>query len=245
MRKVIIFGATSAIAKAVARLMAEQGDHLCLVGRDHLHLETIENDLRVRGAASVCVVQGDLNQSQKHGEILEQAKQRMNGLDTVLVAHGALPDQELCQQSYQQTLEALNTNGLSYISILTEAANRLALQGYGCIAVITSVAGDRGRKSNYVYGAAKALVSTYLEGLRHRFHGTDIQVLTIKPGFVDTPMTAEFDKGMLWASAEQVGAGILKAIEQGKEVVYLPGFWRWIMLIIIHLPRALFKRINF
>jgi decaprenylphospho-beta-D-erythro-pentofuranosid-2-ulose 2-reductase len=130
------------------------------------------------------------------------------------------------------------------MSVLTHLANRFERQGFGTIAVISSVAGDRGRQSNYVYGAAKGAVSIFMQGLRNRLHPRGVQVLTIKPGFVDTPMTAAFPKGILWARPQQVARGICEAIEKKRDVVYLPWFWSPIMGVIRGLPEALFKRLR-
>ena len=138
----------------------------------------------------------------------------------------------------------IDTNALSVIALSTLIANRLAWQEKGALAVISSVAGDRGRQSNYVYGAAKGMVSLFLQGLRNRMFKHGVQVLTVKPGFVDTPMTSGFDKGHLWASAEQVARGIVRAIDTRRDVVYLPGFWWPIMWIIRHLPEGYFKKLK-
>ena len=245
MAKILIFGATSAIAKSAARCFAGRQDQLVLVARNPSQLQIIEKDIMVRGATSVTTLTSDLTQTDQHPELFRQATQAMGGLDTVLIAHGTLPNQAQCVNSFQDTLQALNVNCLSYLSLLTTAANQFETQKQGTIIAITSVAGDRGRKSNYIYGSAKAAVNAFLEGLRHRLHGSNVRVITVKPGFVDTPMTAEFKKGLLWATPDQVGKGIVKAIDKQKEVVYLPGFWQWIMLTINLLPRVLFKRINF
>jgi short-subunit dehydrogenase len=130
------------------------------------------------------------------------------------------------------------------IALATVLANRFEAQRSGSIAVISSVAGDRGRQSNYVYGAAKGAVTLLLQGLRNRLSKSGVQVLTIKPGFVDTPMTAEFKKGALWAKPDDIAHGIVSAIDRRRDVVYLPGFWRLIMLIIRHIPEPIFKRMS-
>ena len=142
------------------------------------------------------------------------------------------------------TLREIDNNGLSVIALCTLLGNRFEAQGSGSIAVISSVAGDRGRQSNYVYGAAKGMVTRFLQGLRNRLAKENVQVLTIKPGFVDTPMTAAFKKGALWAQPADVARGILAAIDKGKDEVYLPGFWRLIMLVIRHIPEFIFKKLS-
>ncbi|NOY61806.1 MAG: SDR family oxidoreductase [Gammaproteobacteria bacterium] len=244
MKKVLIIGATSAIAQESAKLFAARGDALFLVGRNSDQLTAITEDLSVRGATLVqheCV---DLNEIDRHKPLIETAITALDGLDTVLIAYGTLPDQQVCAHATEQMLQALNTNAISVMSLLTLLANAFEQRGSGTIAVISSVAGDRGRQSNYVYGAAKAAVSTFMSGLRNRLQPQGIQVLTIKPGFVDTPMTKAFDKGLLWVKPEVIAKGIMAAIDKGKDVVYLPWFWRYIMLIICAIPERLFKKLK-
>lgn len=245
MRKVLIVGATSAIAEAVARLLAQQGDFLYLTGRRAELLEAIAADLRVRGAARVQTEVMDANTLEYHATLLDNATAALGGLDTVLIAHGTLSDQSACQQSVALTLQEIHTNALSVIALLTLIANRFEAQQAGTIAVISSVAGDRGRQSNYVYGSAKALVSAFLSGLRQRLHQNGVQVLTIKPGFVDTPMTREFRKGILWAQPAQVAQQIVRAIERKQDVIYTPRFWRIILFIIKTIPEKIFKSLSF
>lgn len=245
MRKVLIVGATSAIAEAVARLLAAQGDYLYLVGRRAEALEAIATDLRVRGAARVQTEALDINTIERHEALLEHAAVALDGLDTVLIAHGTLSDQTACQQSVALTFQELHTNALSVIALLTLLASCFENQRTGTIAVISSVAGDRGRQSNYVYGTAKAAVSTFLSGLRQRLHKTGVRVLTIKPGFVDTPMTRSFEKNVLWAKPDQVARDIVRAIDRGKDVVYTPRFWHFIMWAIQSIPERVFKSLSF
>ncbi|HET8870525.1 MAG TPA: SDR family NAD(P)-dependent oxidoreductase, partial [Aquabacterium sp.] len=167
----------------------------------------------------------------------------LGGLDGILIAHGTLTDQARAQSDVAYALSEIATNGTSVISLMSLAAQQFEKQGRGGIAVISSVAGDRGRQSNYVYGSAKALVSAFASGLRQRMHKCGVSVTTIKPGFVDTPMTAAFKKGALWAQPDQVAKDIVKAMDQGKAVVYTPGFWRLIMLIIKHIPERIFVKL--
>jgi decaprenylphospho-beta-D-erythro-pentofuranosid-2-ulose 2-reductase len=161
-----------------------------------------------------------------------------------LIAHGTLSDQKACEGSVELTLHELNTNALSVVALLTRIANLMAQRRAGTIAVISSVAGDRGRGSNYVYGSAKALVTAFLSGLRQRFGKCGVNVVTIKPGFVDTPMTAAFAKGPLWAHPERIAAGIVRAIDRNSSIVYLPGFWRPIMWVIRTIPERVFLRLS-
>ena len=244
MQKILIIGATSAIAEATARLWAAHGDALFLVGRNASRLALIAADLRVRGAASVACLVMDANEIAAHCAMLETAISTLGGLDIALIAHGTLPDQPACERSVAMTLQEIATNGLSVVALATLLGDRFAQQGSGTLAVIGSVAGDRGRQSNYVYGAAKGMVSLFLQGLRNRLSKKGIQVLTLKPGFVDTPMTASFKKNPLWAQPEDIAAGILRAIEKKRDEVYLPGFWWAIMLIIRHIPEVIFKKLS-
>ena len=243
MSKALIVGATSAIAEATARLLAARGSALYLVGRGTERLESIAADLRVRGASLVGYEAMDANDFAAHEAMLERATRALGGLDTVLIAHGTLSKQSACESSVEMTLKELNTNALSVVALATRIAAQFAQQRSGTLAVISSVAGDRGRQSNYVYGSAKALVSAFLSGLRQRLNKSGVTVITIKPGFVDTPMTADFPKGALWAKPQQIARGIVNAIDRKRDVVYLPSFWRPIMFIVRAIPERLFKRL--
>lgn len=247
LKRVIIFGATSAIAEQVARLLVAQGASLYCVGRNQQKLNAMLDDLRVRAGDNQRVNGGvaDLTDSAQHAILIAAAEQFLGSVDGVLIAHGTLPDQQACQSDVAQTRQEIETNALSVVSLLTLLANRFEHQRKGVIAVISSVAGDRGRQSNYVYGAAKGMVTIFLQGLRNRLAKANVDVVTIKPGFVDTPMTAKFDKsGPLWARPEQIAEGIVKAMQKGKGEVYLPWFWWGIMQIIKHIPEAIFKRLS-
>jgi decaprenylphospho-beta-D-erythro-pentofuranosid-2-ulose 2-reductase len=244
MQKVLIIGATSAIAEATARLFAQRGNRLHLLARNQERLESLAQDLVIRGAESVTFDTLDINDIGRHQSILDTAIDKMDGIDIVLIAHGTLPDQEACEHSIEQTLRELNTNAVSVIALLSHLANLFEKQGNGTIAVISSVAGDRGRQSNYVYGAAKGAITLFLQGLRNRLHKSGVHILTIKPGFVDTPMTAAFKKGLLWAKPDTIARGIMNSINKKKDVVYLPSFWRLIMLIIRIIPESIFKKTN-
>ena len=243
MKRALIIGATSAMAEATARGLARRGAALYLVGRNAQRVAAIAADLRTRGASQVEQEAMDVNDFAAHEAMLDRAMRAAGGLDIVLIAHGTLSDQQACEESVQLTMHELSTNALSVVALCTRIAPRLSAQGGGTLAVISSVAADRGRRSNYVYGSAKALVSAYLSGLRQRLSPAGVQVLTIKPGFVDTPMTAAFAKGPLWASPQRIAAGILSAIDKRRDVVYLPGFWRPVMWIIRMIPERIFKRV--
>ena len=245
MEKWIVIGATSAIAQATIRLWASRGYKLFLVARKAAHLAMMKEDLTVRGAGQVECYQMDANEFPRHQRMIKEARATLGGVDGILIAHGTLPDQKLCEQHFEQARKELETNAISILSMLTEAANDFERQGHGDIAVISSVAGDRGRQSNYVYGTAKAAVSTFLQGLRNRLASKGVHVLTIKPGFVDSPMTVAFDKGgPLWSTPDQIAQGIVKAIDKQRNVAYLPWFWWVIMTIIRHIPESIFKKMK-
>ena len=241
-RNVLIMGATSAIAEALARRLAARGAVMLLAGRDASRLEAVAADLRVRGAPTVRTAVLDVAQLDDHARFVDEAVRTLGSIDVAVVAHGTLPDQKACEASPAQTVAEMNTNFVGTVSLLTVLANVMQSQRAGTIAVITSVAGDRGRQSNYVYGSAKAGVSLFLQGLRHRLRAAGVQVIDVKPGFVDTPMTRAFPKGPLWATPAKVAQDIERAIDRGSDEIYTPWFWRWIMLIVRALPNAFFHR---
>lgn len=243
--RVLIIGAKSAIAKATARLYAEQGCALHLIVRNEDQVEALTSDLLVRGASGVGHSVLDLNKFADHEKTLSAAYESLGGVDVALICHGSLPDQQKVATNFKQTQKEINTNGLSVISLLTALVPRFIEQGAGTIAVITSVAGDRGRQPNFVYGAAKAMVSTYLEGLRGSLLEYNVHIVDIRPGLVDSPMTAQFPKGPLWSSPERVAAKIEKSIRRGAHTVYAPGYWRLIMFVVRAIPDFLFKRLKF
>ncbi len=247
MTRIVIFGATSAIAEATARLWVARGCSLFLIGRNAKKLEAIRDDLRVRARPEqrIELEVADLDDLARHRELIEAAQRALGDIDVALIAHGTLPAQHDCERSVERTLEEITTNALSPISLLTLLANHFEARGRGTIAAISSVAGDRGRRSNYVYGAAKGMLTRFLEGLRHRLARQGVAVVTVKPGFVDTPMTRDFDKrGFLWAKPERVARDIVRAVERARPVVYTPWFWRYIMLVIRHIPERLFSRLD-
>lgn len=242
--KALVIGATSAIATQVIRLLAERGFELFLTGRNQARLEATAADAQTRGAPQVAWHLLDALDYKSHNEVLDEAWNTLGTVDLVLLAHGSLSDQDLCQQQTELLRRELEINGVSTTVLMEEITRRLEPQGTGTIAVISSVAGDRGRQSNYVYGAAKALVTAYASGLRNRLFRSGINVLTIKPGFVDTPMTAAFPKGPLWVTPEKVAHDIVRAFDKGKHVIYTPWYWRFIMGAIKTLPETLFIRLR-
>lgn len=244
MKRILIIGATSAIAEHCARIWAARGDALHLVARNEQHVQVIASDLRVRGASEVTTYCTDLNYVDRHEELLNVADDVLEGVDIVLIAHGTLSNQKSCEQSVHETLAEIQTNALSTISLLTVIANRFEAKKSGYICVISSVAGDRGRASNYVYGSAKAMVTAFTSGLRQRLHKSNVSVLTVKPGFVETPMTREFKKGLLWAKPNDVAVSIVLAIDKKKSEVFVPTFWWIVMILIKIIPVQIFQKIK-
>jgi short-subunit dehydrogenase len=244
MQRVLIIGANSAIAEACARRYAAAGAALFLTGRNAERLQVVADDLRVRGATAVHTSLLDVCDDARQEAVVDETWLTLGVVDVVLIAHGTLPDQARCEVSADYAIEQFTINATATISLLTRLAPRMLAQKQGTLAVISSVAGDRGRASNYLYGSAKAAVSAFASGLRQRLSREGVNVLTIKPGFVDTPMTAEFKKGPLWASPDTVAAGILRAIDKRRSVAYLPWFWLGIMTVIRSTPEFVFRRIK-
>src|SRR5947207_6531591 len=211
--RILIVGASSAIAHETAKRFAKDGAEFFLVARSPEKLEDTGNDLKVRGAKRIETFLLDVTDLDRHQEMIETAISTLDGLDMVLIAHGTLGDQQKCQRSVVETMKEFTTNCTSVISLLTILAGYFEQQKRGCIAVVSSVAGDRGRQSNYVYGAAKGGVSVFLQGLRNRLAKSGVAVVTIKPGFVDTPMTAHLPKNFLFVQPATIASGIVKAIE--------------------------------
>jgi len=219
--RVLILGATSGIAEATGRIYAREGARLVLAARQPQRLEDIAADLRTRGAAQVeLAVVGFAAEADYRARLVELAES-LGGLDHILLAYGVLGDQEAAQSDY------------------------LEHQGNGSLVVLGSVAGDRGRRANFIYGAAKAAIATLVEGISHRFAGKGPHVVVVKPGPTDTPMTAGMKKGgLLWSSPQRVAAIVRRAADGGAPVVYGPWFWRYIMLVIRFLPASIFNKLN-
>ncbi len=245
-KKIVIIGATSSIAEHCARLWAANASvDIVLVGRDAERTERVAADLRVRGPQSgVQVLTTDFL---KPASIQELADTVTAGgaADLVLIAHGSLPDQNECQRNLDACGDALDVNGVSPVLFAEAFAGHMQKANKGTLAIIGSVAGDRGRKSNYVYGAAKGLVTRYAQGLQHRLASTNVKVVLIKPGPTDTPMTATMKSGgAKLASVESVASDIVKGIARQSPVVYAPGKWALIMMVIRHLPRFVFNKMD-
>jgi len=239
MKTLAVFGATSAISQAFINRVADRYERVVLVARNPVTLDQVAAHVGAISGAQVATIQNDLADIDGHPALLEQVF--TTEVSTVLVSYGELPDQVRCIEEHDYGMQQFVVNGSSAISLSAGIASRLRQNS--TLAVVSSVAGDRGRRSNYYYGAAKGALSDFLSGLRSRLQPADINVLTIKPGFVDTPMTASFKKGALWASADKVAADIDRAIEKRRSVLYTPWFWGIIMLIIRCIPEPVFKRL--
>jgi short-subunit dehydrogenase len=240
---IVIIGAGSAIAEHCARHWASPSVDFVLVGRDAARLQVIADDLRVRSPQShISLRLADFHDPASIAALASDLAAECR-LDIVLIAHGMLPSQPDCQQDLKAAREALLVNGVSPVLFAEAFVAQLERQQQGTLALIGSVAGDRGRKSNYVYGAAKGLVERYLQGLQHRFAGSAVKIVLIKPGPTATPMTAHLPPRGL-ASALDVARCIVDGIAAGRPVIYAPARWRLIMMVIRHLPRALFNRMD-
>jgi decaprenylphospho-beta-D-erythro-pentofuranosid-2-ulose 2-reductase len=245
-RRIAIIGATSSIAEHCARLwMADEPSHLILVGRDMQRLERVAQDLNVRSPESTTqIVIGDFSNPQGISSTVKKITQTGN-VDIALIAHGSLPEQTFCQEDLQTCSEALIINGLSPVLYAEAFAKMMSKANHGTIGLIGSVAGDRGRRSNYVYGAAKGMVTRYAQGLQHRFADTQVKIVLIKPGPTDTPMTANLkEKGIKLVPAKVVASHIVQGVKTRKHIIYTPKKWQSLMMIIRHLPFFIFRRMN-
>lgn len=242
MTTTVIFGATSAMAEHTARLLAADGGNLILAARDTERLQILADDLKLRGAGEVKVLPPfDATRPETFQALVEEA----GDFNQALIAHGQLPEQEEVEDDPTLIQVQLQINQNSIIDLCTRLVDKLEGHEHATLAVISSVAGLRGRQSNYIYGTAKGAVNVFLQGLRNRLQPKGIRVLTLLPGFVDSPMTADIDKGPLFVSAEKAGACIHKALTKGKlDTVYVPFFWRYIMWVIRSIPETIFKRLR-
>lgn len=242
-RIVLVLGATSAIAIAYCRRLAAKGASFVLVGRNGERLATIAADLSARGAGEARTVISDLADMSACESRFRDFCETLGMPDQVLLAYGVLGEQDAAQDDAEATRHVIDVNFTSAALWLQMAAKHLSDDKPRSLIVVSSVAGDRGRRSNYVYGAAKAGLSAFAEGLAHRLHGGNLRVLTVKPGFVDTPMTAHMERGgPLWAKPEQIAESIENAVEKRRTLLYTPFFWRPIMTIVRALPRPVFFR---
>ncbi|MBC7928773.1 MAG: SDR family oxidoreductase [Bryobacteraceae bacterium] len=241
--RIIIFGAGSSIASALCRKLAESGARLAVVARNTKQLEVLKSDLMSRGAKEVTTYGANLDDTSSHEELLNSIV-RDGGIDAAVLAWGVLGDNTAATASASAALEIFQTNLIAPVSLLTVLGNHFEAKGTGQIVVIGSVAGDRGRQSNYVYGTTKGALERFCEGLRNRLAPKSVHVMLVKPGMVDTPMTSHMKKGPLFAKPEQVAADILKGMKSDSDVIYTPFFWRPIMGLIRAIPEQMFKKMK-
>ncbi len=243
--KVAVLGATKGIGREVARLLAERGDRLAILGRDRDDLERSRGDLSIRGQADVAVAVCDLLDPSTFGPALQESTDQLGGLDCVVVTAGTLVLQERLEADPSLAADLLTVGFTNTVLFCEEARRRLLASRGGTLCVLSSVAGERGRKPIVLYGAAKAGLSRYLEGLDHRFRLAGLKVVCIKPGFVKTGMTAGLKPPPFAAEPDAVARRVVKAIDRGEAEVYAPWIWRWIMAVIRLLPRWVMRRLSF
>ena len=243
-RRVLILGAASGIAQNVSRCFAAEHARLFLVARDSEKLKALTDDLKIRGAESVEICEADLTDNSSHPLIISKSVAVWGGLDAALIAHGTLPDQLSMENDPALLRNSIEVNYVSAVSLLMQLGKVFEDQRSGVLAIIGSVAGDRGRRSNYVYGSAKAGLATFVAGLRLRLATANVQVVLIKPGWISTPMTAHLPQNVLFASAEQTGREVYNAMISPRAVVYCPWYWKWIMGFIRFIPEPIFARLN-
>ncbi|MFA5233744.1 MAG: SDR family oxidoreductase [Sulfurimonas sp.] len=242
MSSILIIGAKSDIAKEVARIYAKNGYNLYLAARECGSLEDLKNDIEIRSGVEVELKEFDITSYDTHEGFYSSLKKRPLG---VIVVSGYMAEQKAAQKEWSETLQMINVNYTGAISILNIVANDFEKERRGFIVGVSSVAGDRGRKANYIYGSAKAGFSAYLSGLRNRLHESGVQVLTVKPGFVNTKMTEGLDLPQkLTASPSEVAEDIFNAQQSGRNVLYTKSVWMVIMLIIKHIPEFIFKKMS-
>jgi short-subunit dehydrogenase len=242
--RVLIFGATSAIAAEVARLYAGRGARLYLIGRNPDKLARLSAEPEIATALAGTRA-ADLDDTGAAADLVAAGIAALGGLDVAIIAQGLLGDQLATERSYAEAEPVIRTNFLSVVALLIPLANHLEAQGRGAIGVMSSVAGERGRPRNFTYGATKGALNVYLQGLRTRLHGSGVRVHTFKLGPVDTPMTVDHRKTLVFARARDVAAGILTTVDRGRGEAYLPWFWRPIMAVVRSLPEPALRRIPF
>ena len=242
MSTVLIIGAKSDIAKAIAREYAQNGHDLCLAGRNIEELSGLKSDIEIRSGTKVTLKEFDIVDFSSHQSFYDNLEPKPLG---VIVVAGYMADQKDAENDWEKSLNTINVNYTGIVSILNIIANDYEQNKSGFIIGVSSVAGDRGRKANYIYGSAKAGFTTYLSGLRNRLFISGVHVLTVKPGFVATKMTEGLDlPAKLTAKPEEVAKDIFLAQQKGKDVLYTKWVWRYIMLIIKHIPEFMFKKMS-
>lgn len=246
--KLLIIGATSVLAQETAKIFAQDNASFVLVARNAEKLHMVAEDLRQKGAHKILEIVMNVNEFDRYASTLEQAVLTMGGLDIAFIAHGSASEQRSCEQNLDLLREDIQTNFVSTASLLMVIADFFERQQKGTIAVISSVAGDRGRRNQYIYASSKAALTVFLQGLRQRLYAAGVAVVTIKLGLVDTPMTSYLKNSkrrILFTKPANVARSIYKAIKNKKEEIYLPWFWKYIMAAIKMIPESVFKKVNF
>jgi decaprenylphospho-beta-D-erythro-pentofuranosid-2-ulose 2-reductase len=245
--KAVVLGATSGMGRAVARRLAERGDALFLLGLPLAELERSAGDLEQRGAAGQNVGVSELDLADPRGfeSALDKADRALGGIDTVIVTAGLFKTQDALEEDGDFLYRMLHVNFTATVLFCEAARKRLLLAGGGTLCVFSSVAGDRGRKPVVLYGATKAGLSHYLESLDHKYRAEGLRTITIKPGFVKTPMTEGLKAPPFAGDAEGVAKQVVRAIDRGTPLVYAPAIWRYVMLVIRFLPRFVMRKIGF
>jgi short-subunit dehydrogenase len=245
--KAALLGGTKGIGRALARLLAEKGHEVCLLGRDLEDLRRSAQDLQIRSALgrTVPIAECDLSRPETFGPALDEAAAELQGLDWVIVTAAAFASQEKLESDRSLARDLLTTNFTNTLLFCEEARERLLARGGGTLCVLSSVSGDRARKPVILYGASKAGLSAYLEGLDHKFRSRGLKTIAVKPGFVKTGMTSGLTPPPFAGEPEGVARNILAAIERGRPLVYTPPMWRLVMLVIRNLPRFVMRRIGF
>jgi NAD(P)-dependent dehydrogenase (short-subunit alcohol dehydrogenase family) len=244
--KIAILGATKGMGRALARAMAERGDSLFLLGRDSDELQRSARDLEIRGATKpVETTFCDLSKPESFAPALDRAAKSLGGLETVVVTAGMFATQEELEDDPKLVEQILSADFTNTVLFCEDARKRLLAAGGGTLCVFSSVAGERGRKPIVLYGAAKAGLSCYLEGLDHRYRAAGLKTICVKPGFVKTSMTAGLKPPPFSGEADPVGRRVLRAIDRGWPEVYAPWIWRWVMAVIRRLPRSVMRRVGF
>ena len=242
-RRIMLVGATSAIVSAIGEEWARENTEFFLVARSRSSLAAVADRLTRAGGSVRGSAVFEAESVSASSSFFDESFAVMGSLDVVLIGHGLLVPQAECEEDLALALQQFYVNALSVMVIASQAGRLLAKQGYGKLVVISSVAGDRGRRSNYFYGASKGAVSIFLEGLSAQLHQHGVTVVTVKPGLVDTPMTVAYKKGFLWSTPAVIAPIVCAGVERGRAVIYAPSLWRWIMIVIRHIPSTLLRRL--